>query len=179
MSRARDTSRSRAAARRAFTLVDTLMTVAVLAIIAGLALATMAPTDRTRVVSAAALFAADAEHARTISLTTPDNPGVVRTAADWASYWIARNDTTETEIPKAGGRSFRVSFGQPPATGMSGVTIRLFSGGAAAAGGGGIASFDGFGRLKGTSTDAVFELALNGATTRVRIVADTGDVKIE
>ncbi len=179
MNRANHIPRPARTQRRAFTLIDTLMTVAVLAIIAGLALATMAPTDRTRVVSAAALFASDIEHARTISLTTPDNPGVVRCAADGASYWIARSDATETAIPNAGGRTFRVAFGQPPATGMTGVTIRLVSGGAVAAGGGGIVSFDGFGRMKGTSVDGVFELGLAGATIRVRVLADTGDVSLE
>ncbi|MGD9693056.1 MAG: Tfp pilus assembly protein FimT/FimU [Phycisphaerales bacterium] len=165
--------------RRAFTLVDTLMTVAVLAIIAGLALATMSPTERTRVVSAAALFASDVEHARMISLTTPANPGVVRSAADGASYWVARTDTTETEIPAAGGRKFRVVFGEAPATGMTGVKIALTAGGAVAAGGGGIVQFDGFGRIRGPATDALFELSLGGVKAKVKILSDTGDVSIE
>lgn len=165
--------------RGAFTLVDTLMTVAVLAIVAGLALASMSPTDRTRAISAATLFAADVEHARTLSLIGPDNPAVVRTAADGASYWIARNDTTETEIPPAGGRKFRVVFGQAPADGMPGVTVRLVSGGAVAAGGGGIIKIDAFGRLAGASADALYELKMGSAVSNVRVQFDTGDVFIQ
>lgn len=172
------TRRSPSSLARAFTLVDTLMTVAVLAIVAGLALASMAPTDKTRAVSAATLLAADIEHARSLSLILPDNPAVVRTAADGASYWIARNDSTETPVPPSGGRSFRVVFGQAPADGMAGVVVGLSSGGAAAPGGGGIIRFDGFGRLMGASADALFELKMGSAASTVRVRFDTGDVSM-
>ncbi len=165
--------------RTAFTLVDTLMTVAVLGIVAGLSLSSMAPTDRTRVLSAATLFASDIEHARALSLIAPDNPAVVRSAADGASYWIARNGSTETEIPPAAGRKFRVAFGQSPAEGLKGVSVRLVSGGAVPANGGGIIILDGFGRLAGASVDAVFELKSGSEVSKVRVLFDTGDVYIQ
>ena len=64
--------------QRGFTLLNLLVTIAILALISGIAVVTLAPDDRARVLGGASVLAADLEHAQAMSLVTPEDPVIVR-----------------------------------------------------------------------------------------------------
>ena len=159
--------------RRAFSLINVLITVAVMAIVAAAVLPSIASGNQVNVTGAAYLIASDLEYAQSISLATPDDPALVCFDTAAAAYWIARADDPDTPILRANGRDpYRVAFGEADAAAAADVTITL-----AGALDDAIA-FDGFGRLV-TLNDATITLAGQQGVRRVRVDADTGVVTIE
>jgi type II secretory pathway pseudopilin PulG len=159
--------------RRAFSLINVLITVAVMAIVAAAVLPSVASGNQVNVTGAAYLIASDLEYAQSLSLATPDDPALVRFDTEAAAYWIARADDPDTPILRANGRDpYRVEFGEGDAAPAGEVAITV-----AGAVDGAIA-FDGFGRLA-TLNDALVTLTGQHGVRRVRIDADTGVVTIE
>lgn len=161
------------AARRAFTLINMLITVAVMAIVAAAIMPSLASGNQISVAGAAYILASDLEYTQSISLAEPDDPAVLRFDLDAGAYWIARADEPDTPILRINGRDpYRVVLGEGDALHAQGVAITL------AGAPDDTIAFDGFGRLE-TLSDAVVTLTSASGVRRVRIDADTGFVVIE
>jgi len=162
--------------RRAFTLLELLIAVTILAILSAMAVSGLTPNDGARLSGAAALIASDLEFAQSLSIANPDDLAAVRfnpDAVGGATYWVALAsdpstpiDRPETEEP------YLVQFGQGDAAQLTGVNLALT--GATDQ----TLVFDQFGRL--TTTDEVTLTLSNAAGTReVRVSASTGFVTVQ
>lgn len=99
--------------RRAFTLTDLMMTIAVIGIVAAVAIPSTAPSARARLRGGAMLLGSDIEYAQTLSLASPMDPAMVVFADDGRSYWIAHESdpATAVEAPGAEEGPYRVELG--------------------------------------------------------------------
>ncbi len=163
-------------ARRAFTLVDLMMTIAVMGLCALVATSSWSPSERTRVIGAAQLVASDLEFARELSVSAPADLAVFRIDSNSTGYWVARASSTETPVIRHDGQPFSVVFGSGRHALLLGVTL-VFKGGATTPPTGGMISFDAFGRLT-TGADAEITVSGSGGTATVAVSAATGDVSI-
>src|SRR5687768_8139513 len=106
-------SGSRSSSRHsAFTLVEMLVTVAVLALVAA-SVAPMFSDDRNlRVVAAARILSSDIEFAQVLTISKPEEPVVVRFDPANNTYWLAYAYDTETPMPRPdGGEPYLVELG--------------------------------------------------------------------
>jgi type II secretory pathway pseudopilin PulG len=163
---------ARARVAAAFTLVDVMITVALIAVIAVVALPALSPSETLRVMTAASTLAADLEMAQSASLASPDDPVVVVVVEKETRYFLARVSDVATPIQKAGGDPYEVVFGQGNASALGGLRLELVAGTAE-----GQIEFDGFGRLKGMA-DGVIAIGGETGEVRVRVRASTGSVVI-
>lgn len=163
-------------AARAFTLVDLMMTVAVMGLCALVATSSWSPSERTRVISAAQLVAGDLEFARELSVSAPADLAVFRIDPGAAGYWVARTSATEKPVARIDGEPFAVTFGSGRHALLLGITL-VFKGGATTPPTGGMVTFDAFGRLA-SGVDAEITVSGAGGAATVAISAATGDVSV-
>lgn len=165
--------RSRPGARAGFTLINMLITVAVMAIVAAAVMPSLARGNQMNVSGAAYLLASDLEYAQSISLAQPDDPAVLRFDVGAGVYWIARASDPDTPIFRSNGRDpYRVTLGEGEAVQARDVAITLANSPDDTIG------FDGFGRLT-TAADAVVTLTSAESARTLTVDADTGFVVIE
>lgn len=160
----------------AFTLLELLIAVMVMAIVAAMAVPALAPNDGARLSGAATLLASDLEFAQSLSIANPDDLAAVRfdpDDPDGATYWVALSSAPDTPIDRPGtDEPYLVQFGQGDAAQLEGVNLSVT----------GVSDdtviFDQFGRL--ATTDEVMVRLNNAAGRRgVRISAATGFITIE
>jgi Tfp pilus assembly protein FimT len=157
---------------RGFTLVNLMTSVAVIAVLAGVTIVSLAPDDRARVVGAAQMIASDLEYTQALSLADPDRPAVLRVDAAEDGYWIARVATAETPVEDPSGNPAIVILGQGDARTFAGVDLQILSGAT-----NGWVEFDAFGRLAELD-DAVLSVSQGGEARLIRVSASTGFVEI-
>lgn len=158
--------------RHGFTLVNLMVSLAVMAVISGIAVVALAPDDRARVVGAAQLVAADLEYAQALSLAEPDNPAVVRFDPAGDGYWIARAATPDDPLTRPSGHPYVVIFGQGTAVAFGGVDLAVVAGATENA-----VEFDAFGRLAEPQT-AIIGVSQAGEERRLVVSSSTGFVEI-
>ncbi len=157
--------------RRGFTLVEILITVALMALLIGVALPVFNTGARAQLLAAASLLASDVEYAQSLALSAPDDPALVRLDAANDRYWVALLSSPETPVDlPSGDGPYLVQFGAGDALHLAGVTIGDDAPEAVA--------FDGFGRLQ-TMTDASVALTSPAGERRVLVSATTGVVTLE
>lgn len=149
-----------------FTLINVMVSVGVLAVLAGAMVSTLTPDDRARALGAARLVASDLEFAQSLSLSQPHDPAVVVFDAVNDGYWVARDSDPETPVERPDGSPYVVIFGEGNATAFEGVDIR-------AGAGGGVVTFDAFGRLDATA-DAGLLVGLAEEYSLVTVSSSTG-----
>jgi len=154
-----------------FTLINVMVSVGVLAVLAGAMVATLTPDDRARALGAARLVASDLEFAQSLSLSEPHDPAVVVFDPVNDGYWVARTSDPETPVERADGSPYVVIFGEGDASAFAGVDIR-------AGAGGGVVTFDAFGRLDATE-DAGLLVGLAEEYSIVAVSSSTGFTTIE
>ncbi len=159
---------------RAFTLVDILVTIAVMAIVIAVAAPSFTPDDRARLIGAVNMMVADIEYAQSLSLSAPSNHALVRFGDDGASYWVAYESDPETPatMPGAAGDPFLVQFGVDRASLLFDVSFTTV----------GVTDsklvFDEFARLA-TLDEARITLTNAGGSMEIVISSATGSVRIE
>lgn len=168
---------NRAARTPAFTLIDLLITIAVMGVCAMVAVSASSPGDRTRVLSAARMVASDLELTRELSVSTPADLAVFRMNSTGTGYWIARSSATETPILRTDGAPYTIEFGLGAHALLVGVTS-TFTAGATSPPAGGMLTFDAFGRLR-TPTTASILVSTPGTSVTVEVAPSTGDVSIK
>lgn len=159
---------------RAFTLVDLIIAIFALLVIAAIAMPSMRPDDRSRLLGAGARLVADLQFARSMSIGQPDSPATLVLREGGDGYWLARAGSPETPIERNGlGDPYEVVFGVGDAATLAGVTISLV--GSAE---GGAVVFDAFGRL---SPAVAAELRLANDIGDLPILVDpwTGDAAMD
>lgn len=149
--------------RRAFTLVELLIALAILAVAIGLAVPTLQPNDRARLIAGASLIASDLEYAQSLSISTPDDLAMIRFnpgAPEGPTHWVAHESATESPILKPYvGTPYLVTLGQGAASELTGLSLSLI--GAADR-----IAFDEFGR------------SLASGTVRVRLTNGSGSIDV-
>lgn len=111
---------------RGFTLLEVLLTVSIIAAVAAIVLPMFNSTNRVRVMAAASILASDIELAQVMTISSPNNPMVVRFDPATHTYWLARASDTETPILRDGSKEpYLVTMGQGRAVGALGVWMTL------------------------------------------------------
>ena len=158
--------------RRAFTLVEILIVISLMAIIA-LAILPNATADGTiRLVSAVNMLVADIEYAQSLSLDDPSDPALLSIDEGNNRYWLARASDPATPIQHPSGDPYLISYGTDGDATFPGIFVDL-------TGEDKDVAFDQFGRLAipGDRTFTVTSMVSGGM--RIVVSADTGSVFIE
>lgn len=161
-------TRQPARTTRGFTLINLMVSIAVMALVAGIVLITLEPDDRARALGAAQMVAADIEYAQSLSLANPADPAVVRIDAANDGYWIALVSAPDDPVLKPNGLPYIVILGEGDAASFSGVDLAVVSGATDSR-----VEFDAFGRLSDLQ-DAVLSLTLAGEESDVTVSSSTG-----
>jgi prepilin-type N-terminal cleavage/methylation domain-containing protein len=175
-------SRHAIPARRAFTLIDVLVTLAVMSIVILAAIPAFTPDERTRLVAASNLLIADLNNARAMSVQDPADPVRLVIGVGGANYFLARESapTDAIELPIGVGGKYAVLFGQGEHIDLA--DVQLAPDGvdpdSIAADDLPFIRFDAFGRLS-PQTDVRLIISAGTPTLTVVIRADTGDAYVE
>ncbi|MBL8746153.1 MAG: hypothetical protein JNK58_07335 [Phycisphaerae bacterium] len=156
---------------RAFTLLDLMLTIAILAIISVVAAPSLRPNDSLKLISAATILAADLEYAQSATLEHPADPTVVRIDAEKKTYWLARASDPESPINRPDGSPYEVVFGAGANNYLAGIGLSAKELPASAV------TFDAFGRLTHPD-DAILTITSPSGDLNVRVVSATGSVYI-
>lgn len=155
---------------RAFTLLDLLLTVAIIAILATVAVPALRPNDSLKLISAATILTADIEFAQSATLEDPANPTIVRVDSDKPGYWLALASDPETPIQRPMGGAYEVTFGEGANDFLDNLGLKLD-------GPADSVVFDGFGRLN-QPDDVTVVLSSPTGELAVRVAATTGSVYV-
>jgi Tfp pilus assembly protein FimT len=115
-------------ARRAFTLLDIFVTMAVMLVVAALVLpgSAVGSDAQTRLLAAGTIIASDLEFAQVHNITFPDDPVVVRFDVSENRYWVAFADSTETPMPRPdNGDPYDVRLGVGRAVAAAGASLSV------------------------------------------------------
>ena len=157
----------------AFTLVELLIVIVLVAIAATLAMPLVADTDATRLQAAARLLAADLAFAQVESITHADDLCVVTFDPANGSYTIAKSSAPGTPITNpATGRPYVTQFGSGRAAELAGVSIQ-----GTALGGDNQIVFGIFGQIDQTAAGTI-TLQAGTLTIVVQIDPASGEVSL-
>jgi len=154
----------------AFTLIELLIVVAIMAIIASLAVPMLKATDSSKLGAAAGVLVSDMEFAQAESITHSDSLRVVVFSTSVNnSYSLATAASTSTPITNPIGKlPYVVTFGQGAAAPLTGVTISSYS-----LNGDNILGFGMYGQLD-QATNATVTLASGSNTITITLDATSG-----
>lgn len=111
--------------RRAYTLLEMLVVIAVIGTIAILAAPMLRDDGRLRLLAAAEIVTSDLQLAQIMTVAYPDDPVVVRFDDAGDRYWLAYADAPETPLPREGdGEPYLVVLGTGRASAAAGVVFR-------------------------------------------------------
>lgn len=159
--------------RCAFTLIDLMMAVAIMALLLVVAIPMLAPTDPVRLIGAATKLSSDIEYAQSVSLADPSDPAMLRVESASSLYFLARRSAPNAPIPHpATGEPYGLVFGTQPGAMFGEVSIEIEGDDEDRV------AFDEFGRLA-QAEDAWVRLTNESGDLWVRVVAETGSVTIE
>ena len=121
-----DGQRRRNGFRSAFTLIEMLITLTVMAAIAATVAPMLSDDSRLRVMAASSIISSDIELAQVMTIAHPDQPVVVRFNPNTNTYWLAYSATPNTPLPREdNGESYTVTLGEGRARGATGVKFVL------------------------------------------------------
>lgn len=111
---------------RAFTLLEVLIVVSVIAVVAAIVSPMFSDDAPLRVRAAARVLASDIEYAQVLSIAHPQQPMVVKFSDDLASYWLALASDPELPIAREDtGEPYLVTFGAGRASPAEGIALEL------------------------------------------------------
>lgn len=159
--------------RHAFTMIEIMIVVAVIAILSAAAVPMLSATEHTKLRSAASIVLADLEFAQTESIANPATPRSVVFTTSTSTWNIitgtAPGTTVTNPIDK---QPYSTKFGIGRAASLSGVTISSVS-----LGTGNAVQFGGLGQTNLTNTGTV-TLSCNSRTITLSIDPTTGEVSV-
>jgi len=171
--RAHPTSRIPHGPSLAFTLVELMIVLMVIAICAALVVPQLGGDAGTKLTAAARLLAADLGAAQIDSIAHGESPRVVVFAPDDDGYHLAAAADPGTPVNNPlGNVPYAVTFGEGRARGLAGVTFDAMNVGDDAQLGFGV-----YGQLD-QADDAILTLACAGRTLTLTVQASTGEVTV-
>jgi Tfp pilus assembly protein FimT len=154
--------------RRAFSMVDTLMTVVVIGVMATIALTSAAGVDSTQLCVASAQLAAMVEYGQSLAIARTDLGVVLKANLDRQVVWLASASAPDTPLNHPVTREpFVIRFGAAATGALSSILLETI-----AFDGTDTISFDSTGGLN-TENDAMFQLRVRGTDASVMSVALT------
>jgi prepilin-type N-terminal cleavage/methylation domain-containing protein len=109
---------------RAFSLIEMLVALTIVAALASVVAPMFSDDSRLRVMAASSIIASDIELAQVMTIAHPDAPVVVRFQPSLGKYWLAYSASPNTPIAREDtGASYVVTLGEGRARGASGVTL--------------------------------------------------------
>ena len=91
--------------RRGQTLIELLITAAIIVILGALGVDLLRPNAEGKIEGAVRMFAQDAEWARSATLTNPDDPASIRLMQDQTGWMVSRNSTPTVAMVSSDGAS--------------------------------------------------------------------------
>ncbi len=167
------TYRARRTCPDAFTLIEIMIVVTIIAIIAALLVPMIGTTSDVQLRGAAGMLAADLDYARVESIAHGDNERlfVVNSTTQYSITTVA---TTNTPITNPiTNQPYTVTYGASIARQFSGVTIQSYS-----FGGTSQLQFGLYGELPTATTNATITLACTTHTAQLTINSVTGEVSV-
>lgn len=114
--------------RRAFTFIELMVTVTIIAIISVMVMPLLGNDDRAKLMAATQLIMSDIENAQVLTIALPEDPIIVRLDPANNRYWLAPADDPETPIlHESTGQPYLVTFGQGRALVADGVVFTVAS----------------------------------------------------
>ena len=107
---------------RAFTIIELMIALLIVAIIAGLATELFSGGRHERVDAGVGLLEADMGYARSLAIASPADPVILRIAADGSGYHVARESAPDAALTGPNG-PIRVAFGTGRAEAAGGLTL--------------------------------------------------------
>jgi prepilin-type N-terminal cleavage/methylation domain-containing protein len=157
--------------RRAFTLLEVLVTITIIAVIAVMVAPSFSDDTRLRLMAASAIVGSDIEFAQIMTISEPDDPIVVRFDTDQDRYWLAYASDPETPMTRPDtGDTYLVAMGNGRAAAAAGVTISTTDIPDD------ILAFNAQGGVEDFTTHPTVRLALNGRWIDVSIAPSTGTI---
>ena len=92
--------RSHARRRTAFTLLELMVSVTIIAVAAAAVIPSYSDSGRARVIAATSIITSDIELAQVMTISYPSEPVVVRFDPAQNRYWLAYADSPETPIAR-------------------------------------------------------------------------------
>ena len=160
-------------AARAFTLVEMLVTIAVVGVAAAMVLPMMSSNDSSRVASGAALVISDLDFAQATAINEPAETVLVRFDPRASRWWVALESTPDTPLTRTySADPYDTTMGEGRAESAVGVTFSLTDATDDTI------AYDAYGRLTQTA-NPVITLSCNGATATITIDAETGFLRAD
>lgn len=164
--------------RPGFSLVEMMITVLVMAILAGMAVPMLGSTGPSRLRAAARLLAADLAYAQNESISHGDDLRMAVFDLDADSYRLVASSDPDTPLAHpVGGLPYAVTFGQGRAAAMDGVQITALSMDGDPGGTDDRMQFGLYGQLD-QGADAVITLGIDAMRISVTVDASTGETTI-
>ena len=159
---------------RAFTMIEMMISLAVLAIACAVVIPLTGSTALIRADAAARILRADIEYAQVRTIAHPDDPVLLVVAEDGSGWGIARSSDPDVPMPhETTGEPYEVILGQGRASVTTSVDV-TFKGLP-----GGILHFNSLGGLNGHVTDPVFSLKCDASEVQLTVRAGTGFIQIQ
>jgi hypothetical protein len=112
--------------RRAFTLLDLMITVTIMAVMASLLVPMMRDNTMLRVISASRILQGDLEVAQAMTIAKPSDPVIIKLFPTAGKYHLARMSDPDTPIERPGvPGGYMVIFGNSRAEMATGVKMSL------------------------------------------------------
>jgi len=159
------------------TLIDMMVTTAIMAIIAATVIPVTSSNARTITLAATRQLIADIQYAQLRSITQPSNPTRVVIAQGGGSYWLAEADTPNTPIalPEGAvgaGDPYKVVFGGYRGVNLDGVTVAFTNKEYS------VLVFDEYGRLT-SAGNVPLRVAFGSSEINLSVNALTGTITTE
>jgi prepilin-type N-terminal cleavage/methylation domain-containing protein len=157
---------------RAFTLLEVLVVITILATAVMIVMPTMTNDTRLRLMAASTILTSDIELAQVMTIARPDEAVVVRFDAAGDRYWLAPAADPETPIDRAdNGDPYVVVLGAGRASAATNVTFTLQDVTD------GTLAFDAHGGILDFTAEPLITLGLDGEWIRLDVSASTGSVR--
>ena len=157
--------------KRAFTLLEILVSVGVIAIVAVTIIPLMSDDTNVRLSAAASILESDIEFLQVLNMSDPQNPMVLRMDFDQQAWWIAPAADPDRPILRPDGSHYVVAPGHARALSAAGVTFDAVDLDA-----GTDLRFSAMGGLTDPTLAPVIELHAGGKIIGLQIAPHTGRV---
>ncbi len=165
--RRRPTFPAHAKARTAFTLLEMLVTIILIAIAAAMMVPMLASNDASYVAAGVGLMVADFDFAQSTAISDPSDNVAVHFDAAAGRWWITREGTPDTTLTMSNGEPYDTTMGQGRAEMAFNVAFTLDHVY------GNKIVYEAFGRLVQSSSPTI-TVTSGGASSLIVIDAETG-----